>query len=42
MRQAYIYLTLDTNRTSQEEQVFNRVHLEQEEDWRLDGAAIAM
>jgi len=37
-----VYLTLDTERILQEECMFMEVHLEQEEDWRLDGAAIAM
>ena len=36
-----IHLVLDTNQTLQEEQVFNRVHLEQEKSWQLKGAAIA-
>jgi len=42
MRRAYVHLTLDTDRTSQEERVFDRVHSEQEEGWRLEGAAIAI
>jgi len=42
MRQAYIYLALDTERTLQDDRMFIEVHSEQKEGWRLDGAAIAI
>jgi len=42
IRRRDIYLVLDTDRISQEERVFDRVYLEQEEGWRLDKAVIAI
>jgi len=42
MRELYIHLTLKIDRISQDKHIFNPVHLEQEEDWRLEGAMIAM
>jgi len=41
VRRRNIHSALDTNQTSQEEQVFNQVHSEQEEGWQPDKAAIA-
>ena len=36
----YIYLAVDTDLTSQDKYIFNFIHLEQEEGWQLDRAAI--
>ena len=40
MRQVHVHSTLDTERILQEDRIFKEVHLEQEEGWRPDGAAI--
>ena len=37
-----VYFALNINLTLQEEYIFNFVHSEQEEGWRLEGAAIVM
>jgi len=42
MRQLYIYLALEMERTLQDKYIFNLVYSAQEEGWRLDKAAIAI
>jgi len=41
IRQRNVHLTSDTERTLQDDRMFEEVHSEQEEGWRPDGAAIA-
>jgi len=42
MWRVYIYLAIGTNWILHDECIFAEVHLEQEEGWRLDRAAIAI
>ena len=37
-----MYLVLDTEQISQDKYIFNFIHLEHEEGWRLKEAAIAI
>ena len=42
MQRVYIYFILETEQILQNKYIFIEVYLKQEEDWQLDGAAIAI